>query len=39
VVDIDETLRVELTGWAEPVYRGELSEELVAALRDAGDSG
>ncbi len=32
-VDVDESLRVDLTGWAVPVYRGELSEELVAELR------
>ena len=32
-VDVDESLHVDLTGWALPVYRGELSEELVAELR------
>jgi diaminopimelate epimerase len=32
-VDVDESLHVDLTGWAEPVYRGELSEELLASLR------
>jgi diaminopimelate epimerase len=31
-VDVDESLHVDLTGWAVPVYRGELSEELVAEL-------
>jgi diaminopimelate epimerase len=29
-VAVDEALQVELTGWAVPVYRGELSDELVA---------
>ena len=32
-VDVDETLRVGLTGWAAPVYRGVLSDELLAELR------
>ena len=27
-VDVDEALHVDLTGWAVPVYRGELSDEL-----------
>ena len=27
-VDVDESLHVDLTGWAEPIYRGELSEEF-----------
>jgi diaminopimelate epimerase len=31
-VDVDESLHVDLTGWAVPVYRGELSDELVAEL-------
>jgi diaminopimelate epimerase len=35
-VSVDASLRVELTGWAVPVYRGELSPELVAAL-ERGD--
>jgi diaminopimelate epimerase len=35
VVDVDETLHVDLTGWAVPVYRGELAEELVAQLERA----
>jgi len=34
LVDVDETLQVQLSGWAEPVYRGQLSQELVAALRE-----
>jgi diaminopimelate epimerase len=33
-VEIAEDLAVRLTGWAEPVYAGELSAELVAALAD-----
>jgi diaminopimelate epimerase len=33
-VEIAEDLAVKLTGWAEPVYAGELSAELVAALAD-----
>jgi diaminopimelate epimerase len=31
-VDVDETLHVDLTGWAVPVYKGELSDELVREL-------
>jgi diaminopimelate epimerase len=31
-VDVDESLHVDLTGWALPVYAGELSPELVAEL-------
>jgi len=31
-VDVDESLHVDLTGWAVPVYRGELSPELLEAL-------
>jgi diaminopimelate epimerase len=31
-VDVDESLHVDLTGWAVPVCRGELSAELVADL-------
>ncbi len=31
-VDVDESLHVDLTGWAVPVYRGELSPELLAEL-------
>ncbi len=31
-VDVDESLHVDLTGWAVPIYRGELSEELVSEL-------
>jgi diaminopimelate epimerase len=32
-VDLDDSLRVQLTGWAVPVYAGELSEEMVAELQ------
>jgi diaminopimelate epimerase len=31
-VDVDEDLHVDLTGWAVPVLRGELSAELAAEL-------
>jgi diaminopimelate epimerase len=31
-VGVDAALRVELTGWAVPVYRGELSDALLAEL-------
>ena len=33
-VEVGEDLHVDLTGWAEPVYRGELTEELLARLAD-----
>ena len=35
-VDVDEALHVDLTGWAVPVYRGELSPESVAELGSMG---
>ena len=31
-VDVDESLHVDLTGWAVPVYRGEVSAELLDEL-------
>jgi diaminopimelate epimerase len=31
-VDVDESLHVDLTGWAVPVYRGELSPQLTTEL-------
>jgi diaminopimelate epimerase len=31
-VDVDESLHVDLTGWAVPVYAGELSAELLDEL-------
>jgi diaminopimelate epimerase len=31
-VDVDESLHVDLTGWARPVYRGELTDELLREL-------
>jgi diaminopimelate epimerase len=31
-VDVDESLHVDLTGWAVPVYRAELSADLVGEL-------
>jgi len=35
-VEIGADLAVRLTGWAEPVYAGELSPELLAALAELG---
>jgi diaminopimelate epimerase len=32
-VGVDDSLSVELTGWAVPVYRGALSDELLEDLR------
>jgi diaminopimelate epimerase len=32
LVDVDESLHVDLTGWAVPVYAGELSAELLEEL-------
>ena len=37
-VDVDESLHVELTGWALPVYAGELSAELLAELQSLGSA-
>jgi diaminopimelate epimerase len=34
-VEVGEDLHVDLTGWAVPVYAGELSPNLLEALRDA----
>jgi diaminopimelate epimerase len=31
-VDVDESLHVDLTGWAVPIYRGELSEEFKTEM-------
>ena len=31
-VEVDESLHVDLTGWAVPVYRGELSDDLLEEL-------
>jgi diaminopimelate epimerase len=30
--DVDESLHVDLSGWAVPVYRGELSDEFIASV-------
>ena len=39
VVDVDESLHFTLTGWAVPVFAGELSPELVRELgAEAGDA-
>jgi diaminopimelate epimerase len=35
-VDVGDDLEVSLTGWAEPVYAGELSQELQRALEELG---
>ena len=35
LVDVDESLHVDLTGWAVPIYRGDLSEEFVNDLKEA----
>jgi diaminopimelate epimerase len=35
-VEIGEDLAVRLTGWAEPLFAGELSAELLRALEDLG---
>jgi diaminopimelate epimerase len=34
-VEVGEDMHVSLTGWARPVYRGELSEELIEELNEA----
>jgi len=34
VVDVEEDLHVDLSGWAVPVYAGTVSDELLAVLRD-----
>jgi diaminopimelate epimerase len=33
-VEVGEDMHVSLTGWAKPVFRGELSGELIEELRD-----
>jgi diaminopimelate epimerase len=35
VVAVDEHLRLKLSGWAAPVYRGALSDEFLEALDEA----
>jgi diaminopimelate epimerase len=34
-VDVGEDLHIDLTGWAKPVYRGTLSDELIEELNAA----
>ena len=34
-VDVGEDLHLDLTGWALPVYRGTLSDELIERLNEA----
>jgi diaminopimelate epimerase len=36
VVDVDESLHVDLSGWALPVYAAELDPGLVEALASLG---
>ena len=33
-VEVGEDLHVDLTGWARPVYAGELSDEFVKELNE-----
>jgi hypothetical protein len=35
-VEIAEDLAVRLTGWAEPIYSGELSPQLLRVLEELG---
>jgi diaminopimelate epimerase len=35
-IEIGDDLAVRLTGWAEPLFTGELSPELLRALEDLG---
>jgi diaminopimelate epimerase len=35
-VEIGDDLTVRLTGWAEPIFSGELSAELLRSLEDLG---
>jgi diaminopimelate epimerase len=35
-VEVGEDLDVTLTGWAEPVFTGEFSDEFIAGLKEAG---
>ena len=37
-VDVDDSLHVDLTGWAVPIYRGELSTEFITAGGPEGGS-
>jgi diaminopimelate epimerase len=34
LVEVDEGLRVHLSGWALPVFAGDLSETFVRALEE-----
>jgi diaminopimelate epimerase len=36
-VEVGEDLRVNLTGWARPVFAGRLSEEFVGELIDTDE--
>jgi len=37
-VDVGEGLRINLTGWARPVYEGRLSDELVSELKETDET-
>jgi len=34
VVEVEEDLRVNLTGWARPVFNGRLSDDFVKELNE-----
>jgi diaminopimelate epimerase len=36
-VEVGEDMHIDLTGWAKPVYRGELSEEFIEEISDAAE--
>ncbi len=38
-VEIGEDLRVNLTGWARPVFEGRLSDEFVQELSETSEEG
>jgi diaminopimelate epimerase len=39
VVEVTDALDVTLTGWAEPVFAGEFSDEFMASLEKSGEAG
>ena len=38
VVDVHEDLRIDLTGWARPVYAGRVSDELITELKELDEA-
>jgi diaminopimelate epimerase len=36
-VEVGEDMHIDLTGWARPVYRGELSEELIEEVKNEAE--